>query len=92
MGESKDAVAHALYELLQTPNESDSNLEIPNVVDGLYAQGRIIAHALRDLGSGDNEDSPTRGAIASLAATMEQGMRDIANALYDVASALRSQK
>lgn len=46
--------AEALYETLISPNESDSNLEAANVVDGLFFIGRAIARlakaveALRD--------------------------------------------
>lgn len=35
-------IVSALYDLLQTPNESDSNLEIPNMVDALFEHARAI--------------------------------------------------
>jgi hypothetical protein len=60
----KDPVASALIETLISPNESDSNLEAANVVDGLFAIARAlnkVALALRDLGNGDATTS--MGAI-----------------------------
>jgi hypothetical protein len=38
----KTTVANALRETLISPNESDSNLEPANVVDGLFAIARAL--------------------------------------------------
>jgi len=40
-----DQIAQAIRDVLVSPNESDSNLEAANVVDGLFA----IARALHDI-------------------------------------------
>lgn len=39
---SEHTTAKALYETLISPNESDSNFEPANVVDGLFAIARAI--------------------------------------------------
>lgn len=49
------AVSKALYDTLISPNESDSNLEAANVVDGLFA----IARAIRRLAeAAEKRDQP----------------------------------
>lgn len=39
---SAPQIATALYDTLISPNESDSNLEAANVVDGLFFIGRAL--------------------------------------------------
>jgi hypothetical protein len=51
-----DRIAEALRATLISPNESDSNGEAANMVDGLYAVARSIydlADAVRELGRAD---------------------------------------
>jgi hypothetical protein len=51
-----DRIAEAIKATLISPNESDSNFEAANVVDGLYAIARglyDLADAVRELGRGD---------------------------------------
>ena len=42
-----DKLATALWELLRSPNEADSNGEAANVVDGLFAVARAIERHAR---------------------------------------------
>jgi hypothetical protein len=42
MNNSSDAVVKALWGIFTTPNESDSNGEVPGPTDGLYAIARAI--------------------------------------------------
>jgi len=81
-----DRLDGAIWGTLSTPNESDSNGESANVVDGLFAIARgldAVAVALTRLG---NNDADTHmGAIESMGLT-------IAEALTSVASAIGEQK
>jgi hypothetical protein len=52
-----------------SPNEHDSNLEAANVVDALFAAGRIIRHGLNDLAAADHSNR-VAGALAQVAAPM----------------------
>lgn len=52
-----DAVALALRDVFTTPNESDSNGEVPNVVDALYYLGRELGRIADALEK--DRDSPT---------------------------------
>jgi hypothetical protein len=64
-----DALADALGELRVSPNEHDSNLEAANVVNALFAAGRIIRHGLNDLAAADRSNR-VAGALAPVAAPM----------------------
>ena len=61
MTDKTDAIAKALANCLISPNESDSNFEAANVVDGIFA----IARAL-------NRCAEALGAIADNAAAKEE--------------------
>ena len=80
------STAQAIERSLQSPNESDSNGEAANVVDGLFYLGRSIRAAAHDLGTGD---AGTRmGAIEFLASTIKEASERIAAALGEVAAAI----
>lgn len=44
-----DPIAKAIYHVFESPNECDSNGEIANVVDGLYAIARSIRYLANKL-------------------------------------------
>jgi hypothetical protein len=76
-----DALAEAICATLASPNESDSNLEAANVVDGLFAIARAINHLatqVKYLGGGDN--ASTMGAIEYLALHLGDKIGDLADA------------
>jgi hypothetical protein len=57
------AIAEALIRVLESPNESDSNLENANIVDGLFAIARAldrVAFAIEHKNTG-SELSPQPG-------------------------------
>jgi hypothetical protein len=77
-----------LYGVLESPNESDRNLEAANVVDGLFAIARSLdrcAQAIHQLGVG-NATTPM-GAVELLAEEVRTGLGAVAAALRDVARA-----
>ena len=53
-----DEIAQAIHENFTSPNESDSNWEAANVVDGLYAIARALHHVARALEGYVPEYSP----------------------------------
>ena len=82
----KDQVASAIERGLSSPNCSDSNGEVANVVDGLY----YIARALKWLGNAD-ADTP-HGALEAHCRAIAEAGRSIASALLEVADAIRAGK
>mgnify|MGYP001558271493 CR=1 FL=1 len=83
MTAKRDAIAAAIEYAFTSPNESDSNLETANIVDGLYR----VARALRDLGNGNAATS--MGGMEALGMTMKESAEIIAGALSDLAEAIR---
>ncbi len=76
---TKDQVAEAILETLVSPNESDSNFESANVVDGLFA----IAHALNKVAQalerlGTNDAATPMGAIEMLSLEIKNGFEKLA--------------
>lgn len=68
-----DPVATALHATLISPNESDSNSEPANVVDGLFAIARAVdrlAYAIE--GPGAPGHSPLTSAIRDIAESIER--------------------
>jgi hypothetical protein len=61
-----DATARALWGVLQSPNEADSNLEAANVVDAIFAAGRIVCHGLKQVAANDHSNR-VADALAELA-------------------------
>jgi hypothetical protein len=79
----KNLIAQALIDALMSPNVSDSNLEAANLVD----VGDNMADALWKLArTGDPEHI---GTLEAHGEAMKEAARSIADALYDVAAAIR---
>jgi len=86
---AKSPVADALYGTLISPNESDSNLEQANVVDGLFAVARAIhavSTAIRRLGTA--EASTPFGALEVLGMEIKTAGELISSALGEVATSI----
>jgi len=49
-----DALAEALRAMLISPNECDANGECANVVDAIFACGRIVSHGLKQVAANDH--------------------------------------
>ena len=87
MNDQTSKIASALYGVLESPNESDSNMEAANVVDGLFAIARSLdrcAKAIHQLGVG-NATTPM-GAVEFLGKEVGDGLGAVAAALHDVAT------
>ena len=52
MKKPKDPVAEAIIRTLESPNETDQNLENANVVDGLFAIARALHHLAESIDNG----------------------------------------
>lgn len=66
-----DALAKAVAETLQSPNESDRNGEVANVVDGLFAIARAIGSLAEAVTGNPHDDEPSlAGAISEVAAAI----------------------
>lgn len=77
---NKKTIADVLEYVLVSPNETDSNLEPANVVDGLFAIARAlgrVANALEKLGTA-NASTPM-GAIEMLALEIKNGFERMAD-------------
>ena len=75
-------IADAMRNCLVSPNESDSNGEIANAVDGLFAIARALDHVaiqLKYLGNGDA--ATPMGAIENLAKEIHDGFADLSSSL-----------
>jgi hypothetical protein len=74
--------ARAMYDVLSSPNETDSNFETANVVDGLFAIARSmdrVADALRSLGT--NNAATEMGALEAHSKNMREGIEALAEAI-----------
>jgi hypothetical protein len=58
-----DELAEALRAVLVSPNECDSNLEPANVVDALFAAGRIVNYGLKAVAAADNSARNATGLL-----------------------------
>jgi len=76
-------LAAALRQVFISNNESDSNFESANVVDGLCQGARIIARSINELGT--NDASANMGAIGN---AVSDGSHAVAGALCEVAAAI----
>ena len=77
----------ALNNVFSSPNESDSNGEIANVVDGLFRIAYAldgVAIALEHLGKGSPPASTGMGATELLAREHRDGLAAIAQAISDL--------
>jgi hypothetical protein len=61
-----DALAEALQATLISPNECDANGECANVVDAIFACGRIVCHGLKQVAVNDHSNR-VADALAELA-------------------------
>lgn len=82
-----DNTANAMRDCLISPNVPDSNLEPANVVDVIAGAGLNISRALRSLGVGDA--ATNMGAIEHLAAEVRDGTTRMAEAISELAAAVR---
>lgn len=70
-----DEVAQALYNTLISPNESDSNFESANVVDGLFAIARGLHHIARSIEAlGNNNAATEMGAIEAASVKVSEAV------------------
>jgi hypothetical protein len=63
---NETVVAEAIQGSLVSMNEHDSNLEPANITDAVFANGRIIAHAVKQLAAADHSNR-VADALAELA-------------------------
>lgn len=81
-----ERVAKALYGVLSSPNESDSNFEAANVVDAIFFLGRCakkVAVAITP-----DDASPGLGATGGRVGSLTEAAMDIAGALVRIADAI----
>lgn len=90
MAKRDEEIAGALRDMLQSPNEVDSNFEVANIVDALFFVGRRIGQGLRNLGGGENSDP--RGAVEFLAVSVKDAGTLISDAISDLAGAIRESR
>ena len=83
------SAADAIKETLVSPNCSDFNGEAANVVDGLYQVSSAIRFAAKHLGK--EEASSPQGAIEYLAGSIQDGTTQIADAINNLADAVRDR-
>ncbi len=72
--QNKDPVADAILETFRSPNESDSNGEIANTTDGLFAIMRAIRYVFGNYGSRDKRDPMFLESIADNLGYLQAGM------------------
>jgi hypothetical protein len=94
---NQDALAQALWDTLQSPNESDSNGEIANVVDVLAQvarSGRAIAHAILPAAAASDSDAAgvTVDSLTEAVMGATAGLVQIADAIHDLAQAVRERR
>jgi hypothetical protein len=88
MNDQTSKIASALYGVLESPNESDRNMEAANVVDGLFAIARALDSVAQSITSlGLAEAMTPMGAIELLAKEVRDGLGAVAAALDHVAMA-----
>ena len=83
-------LARALRDTLISPNASDSNGEAPNLVDATHHIARAISIGMRQLGNGDADSH--FGAIEAHGKAVLDAAEKIADALNNVAEAIRADK
>jgi N6-adenosine-specific RNA methylase IME4 len=61
-----EGLTDALTTVLVSPNEHDSNGEAANVVDALFAAGRIVRHGLMEVAAADHSNCVADGSAKQL--------------------------
>jgi len=82
-----DHIAEALRDVFQSPNVSDNNFEIANVVDALDSVARAMVFAAKHLGNGDA--STQWGALEAHGKAMLDAAETVGSGLHDLADAVR---
>lgn len=96
MASSDDVVANAILQTLASPNVSDSNGEVANVVDVLsslaYSTKRIAEAIVAPAMPGTDATGGHVECLVEAAMGITEGLVRIADSLSDVAAAIRETK
>ena len=83
-------VAHALLQVLASPNVADANLEPANIVDVIAKLGDQVVNAARLLGVADA--TTAMGALEAHGKAVLDGCGDVASAIRELAAAVRESR